>query len=53
MSDHATQAPGFLHDGKWWARFSAQIYNDVEQFEEVARRLKSVCERIEKGEHLV
>lgn len=52
MSDYATQAPGFVHNGQWWVRFSAQIYISLEQFEKVARDLKEVCQRIERGEHL-
>lgn len=53
MKEYATQAPAFTHAGQWWVRFSAQIYNTVDDFERVAMGLKEICERMEKGEHLL
>ncbi|KAI9807425.1 MAG: hypothetical protein M1833_000170 [Piccolia ochrophora] len=38
------------HAGHWWGRFSAQVYLEVEDFEEGARVLKGLCERVGRGE---
>ncbi|KAF2792744.1 PLP-dependent transferase [Melanomma pulvis-pyrius CBS 109.77] len=38
--------------GAWWARFSGQVYLEIEDFEWGARVLKEVCGRVEKGEFL-
>lgn len=47
---HHTVAPGYPHGGKWWVRLSAQVYNDLSDFEAVAKVLKEVCEKVNKGE---
>lgn len=50
ISDFKTIAPGFAHVGKWWVRLSAQVYNDLDDFRIVARALKEVCGRLNRGE---
>ncbi|BFZ59140.1 erg26, C-3 sterol dehydrogenase [Saitoella coloradoensis] len=42
-------APVFRHGGRWWVRFSAQVYNDITDFEYVAGVLAELCEMARKG----
>ncbi|KAK4698914.1 hercynylcysteine S-oxide lyase, partial [Phenoliferia sp. Uapishka_3] len=51
IETHKTVAPGFVHAGQWWVRFSAQIYNDIEDFRLVGRVLKQVCEEINEEKY--
>lgn len=41
-------AASFYHDGKWWTRCSAQVYNDMSDFEQVALAYKGLCAQIRK-----
>jgi hypothetical protein len=41
-----------LWDGSLWARFSAEIYLDLEDFEYGGRVLKQLCDRVKQGEYL-
>jgi len=50
IARYHTIAPGFLHGGKWWVRLSAQVYNDVRDFETVASVLKEICAKVNRGE---
>ncbi|KIK67910.1 hypothetical protein GYMLUDRAFT_155471 [Collybiopsis luxurians FD-317 M1] len=36
----------FYHNGKWWARCSAQIWSQVEDFEVLGRAILEACEEI-------
>ncbi|EKM81466.1 hypothetical protein AGABI1DRAFT_105046 [Agaricus bisporus var. burnettii JB137-S8] len=36
----------FYHNGKWWTRCSAQIYNEVEDFEKLAKIWIEVCDEV-------
>ncbi|KAI9255202.1 pyridoxal phosphate-dependent transferase [Phascolomyces articulosus] len=36
--------PAFKHNGKWWVRLSAQIYNDITDFEYGAKAIEKVCQ---------
>ncbi|KAL3427278.1 aminotransferase family protein [Phlyctema vagabunda] len=54
MVEYRTFVP-FLYnqrEKKWWVRLSAQIYLDLDDFKVTAGILKTLCERVEKGEHL-
>ncbi|KAK0732183.1 pyridoxal phosphate-dependent transferase [Lasiosphaeris hirsuta] len=51
MAEHKTFLALFVYRGRWWARFSAQVYLDVDDFEWGAETLKSVCERAARGEY--
>ena len=42
----------YLHAGNLWARFSAQIYLDLEDVEKGAEALNDLCSRASKGEYL-
>ncbi|KAF3351510.1 Protein YTP1 [Verticillium dahliae VDG2] len=44
-----TFIPISVHTGRWYARLSAQVYLDVEDFEWAAHQLKEVSEEISKG----
>jgi len=46
MKEHKTYATQFLHNGKWWTRASAQVYNEIEDFEKLARASMAVCKDI-------
>ncbi|KAI2776285.1 PLP-dependent transferase [Daldinia loculata] len=50
VSDYKTFFPLFTHNGRKWARISAQTYLDFEDFEWAGEVLRELCERVEKGE---
>ncbi|KAI0303839.1 PLP-dependent transferase [Multifurca ochricompacta] len=37
----------FLHNGRWWVRASAQVWNEISDFEYLAKALKDSCEKVE------
>ncbi|KAI5861512.1 pyridoxal phosphate-dependent transferase [Durotheca rogersii] len=49
--DYGTFIPLFVHGGRPWARVSAQVYLDLDDFEWGGRVLLDLCERVKKGEH--
>lgn len=49
---HTDSSLGCSHGGLPWVRLSAQVYLDLDDFEFVGQAVKSVCEAIERGEHL-
>ncbi|KAI0832286.1 PLP-dependent transferase [Hypoxylon sp. FL0890] len=50
MSDYKTFIPLFTHNGRLWARISAQVYLDIEDFEWAGQILLELCERVKRGE---
>jgi len=40
-------AAHFYHNGRWWIRCSAQVWNEIEDFEKIARALIDICRQIE------
>ncbi|KAI1452486.1 PLP-dependent transferase [Annulohypoxylon moriforme] len=49
-SDYKTFIPLFRHNGRSWARISAQVYLDIEDFEWAGQVLLELCERVKRGE---
>lgn len=47
-----THLPQMIHNGTWWARFSAQVWVELSDFDYVADCLDKIKARIERGEHL-
>ncbi|TFY71154.1 hypothetical protein EVG20_g1849 [Dentipellis fragilis] len=43
-----TYAAHYKHNGKWWVRCSAQVWNEVSDFEYLAKALNAVCPEVEK-----
>ncbi|KAI0250289.1 PLP-dependent transferase [Lactifluus subvellereus] len=37
----------FRHNGGWWVRVSAQVWNEISDFEYLAKALKDSCEKLE------
>lgn len=48
IHEHNTMASPFYHNGKYWVRLSAQIYNDISDFEYGAHALQKICTELEK-----
>jgi len=40
--------PPFYYQGRWWARASAQIYNDLSDFERLGNALAATCQKIKQ-----
>lgn len=45
-------AAPYLHGGKWWARFSAQVWNELGDFDIVADVLAQLARDVAQGQHL-
>ncbi|KAM0425086.1 hypothetical protein ACHAPT_009646 [Fusarium lateritium] len=52
IDDYKTFLSLFIHGGRFWARFSAQVYLELEDYEWVGGVLKELCERVAKKEYL-
>ncbi|PCH39756.1 PLP-dependent transferase [Wolfiporia cocos MD-104 SS10] len=46
MKQRKVFATQFYHNGKWWTRASAQVYNEIEDFEKLGKALEEVCKEI-------
>lgn len=46
LLDHKAYAAHFLHNGKYWTRLSAQLYNELADFEKMAEAFVLVCKEI-------
>ncbi|ESK85204.1 aminotransferase family protein [Moniliophthora roreri MCA 2997] len=44
---HGVYASIYRHNDKWWARVSAQIYNEISDFEKLGRVLLEICPDLE------
>lgn len=51
VDDYQTFIPLFYHDGRFWARLSAQVYLDMDDFEWAGETLKVLCERVAGREY--
>lgn len=49
--EHDTFIPVSYHAGHMWARISAQIYLDMDDFAFAGMVLKQLCDKVEQGEH--
>ncbi|KAF4985295.1 hypothetical protein FDECE_16668 [Fusarium decemcellulare] len=52
VNDYKTFMSLFEHGGRFWARISAQVYLEIEDYEWAAGVLKELCERVGKKEYL-
>ncbi|CAO3625096.1 unnamed protein product [Cunninghamella echinulata] len=46
--EHNCMAPVYFHNNNWYVRFSAQVYNDLDDFKYVAKALLKVCKDLEQ-----
>lgn len=51
LDDYQTSIPTYTHGGRFWARLSAQVYLDINDFEWAGKALKMLCERVAKKEY--
>lgn len=51
VDDYKTYIPVFFHDARFWARLTAQVYLDKDDFEWAGSTLKELCERIARKEY--
>ncbi|ROV93218.1 hypothetical protein VMCG_08716 [Cytospora schulzeri] len=51
VDEYKTFLPIFLHDGRFWARLSAQVYLDMDDFQWAGDTLKVLCERVAKKDY--
>ncbi|KAL1412461.1 hypothetical protein Q8F55_000206 [Vanrija albida] len=50
FQSHNCWAAVYVHDNKWWTRLSAQVWNELSDFDAVAKAFESVAERVKRGE---
>ncbi|KAI0429436.1 pyridoxal phosphate-dependent transferase [Xylaria sp. FL1042] len=50
VEEYKTFIALIVHAGRLWARLSAQVYLDVEDFEWAGHTLLELCERVKRGE---
>ncbi|KAI0399345.1 pyridoxal phosphate-dependent transferase [Xylaria palmicola] len=50
IKDYKTFLALRFHEGRLWARLSAQVYLDMEDFEWAGHMLLELCERVKRGE---
>ncbi|KAG2104697.1 pyridoxal phosphate-dependent transferase [Suillus discolor] len=43
-----TYAAHYYHNGKWWTRCSAQVWNEISDFEVLANAFKDACQKVVK-----
>ncbi|KZT05405.1 PLP-dependent transferase [Laetiporus sulphureus 93-53] len=46
LNEHNVYASQFHYDGRWWTRVSAQVYNEIGDFEKLGKALLIVCAEI-------
>ncbi|KAJ7439071.1 pyridoxal phosphate-dependent transferase [Mycena galericulata] len=46
LDKHHTYATQFYHNGKWWTRVSAQIYNEISDFEKLGKAWLDICREV-------
>lgn len=51
VEEYTTFIPTYYHDGRFWARLSAQVYLDGDDFVWAGKTLKTLCERVAKKEY--
>lgn len=51
VDDYKTFIPLFYHAGRFWARLSAQVYLDLDDFVWAGKTLKLLCERVARKEY--
>ncbi|KAK4121480.1 PLP-dependent transferase [Parathielavia appendiculata] len=49
IDEHETFVTLFVYGGQWWARLSAQVFLELDDFEWAGQTLKEVCARVAKG----
>lgn len=42
----------YVHDGRWWGRFSAQIWLELDDFDRIAELTRCIMIEIQDGKHL-
>jgi hypothetical protein len=48
LADRKAFGSTFHHNGKWMMRCSAQIYNEIEDFEKLGKVILDICAEIEE-----
>ncbi|KAG7288361.1 Glycosylphosphatidylinositol (GPI)-anchored cell wall endoglucanase [Staphylotrichum longicolle] len=51
IDEYKTFVALYFYRGRFWARLSAQVYLELDDFEWAGQTLKTVCERAAKGEY--
>lgn len=49
LEEYNLAITGYAHGGLWWARLSAQIYNDESDFVYCGKVLTELCERLNQA----
>ena len=52
IEDHDTYAHIYFHADAFWARFSGQIYLELDDYERGAKSLVELCDKVRNGAYL-
>lgn len=50
FQNHNCWAALYVHDGKYWTRMSAQVWNELSDFDRVAEAYEAAAARVQRGE---
>ncbi|KAF9450691.1 PLP-dependent transferase [Macrolepiota fuliginosa MF-IS2] len=48
LNERGAYSAHFYHNGRWWTRCSAQVYNELEDFEKLAKIWVEVCQEVKQ-----
>ncbi|KXN90312.1 hypothetical protein AN958_04345 [Leucoagaricus sp. SymC.cos] len=50
FDERNAQSAPYYHNGRWWVRCCAQVYNELEDFEKLAKHWIEVCDEVKREE---
>lgn len=51
LFEYNCAAAVYPHNGHWWTRLSAQVWNDLSDFDYIGNMFEEIREKVKRGEH--